>query len=285
MTENFRVSWFENENPKSKVVKVPYSGGYSKNYDIVFQLAFDKHEIETVYYGIDVFYIFVQDSQKTRFPLPEYLYDNNLLNDVNYIFNKDILLKYVMPDLKNLITSKGINNDLAYNWNDRYKFNKEEVLKSYIRQAASTVEKDSSNYYMEKYDENMKNITKYIEEYPNTQFKIFFPPYSIVNWDLIIRAGKLEDAIEVTECVMRDLLKYENVELYYFQNIDEIITNLDNYKDYAHYKEEINYYIFESMCKTGEHRITKENYMQEIKKMNDIVSNYDYDKLFNNISN
>ena len=84
----------------------------------------------------------------------------------------------------------------------------------------------------------------------------------------------------VTKRVMEDLLKYENVELYYFQNVEEIVTNFDNYKDYTHHNEEINYYIFESICKTGRHRITKENYRKEIEEMYNLALNYDYSKIF-----
>lgn len=47
----------------------------------------------------------------------------------------------------------------------------------------------------------------------------------------------------------------------------ETITNLD-------------YYMYAYMCKTGEHKITKENYLSEVEKMYNIVVKYDYKKLF-----
>ncbi len=276
MTENFRVSWFEDENPETKVVKVPYPAGYSKNYDIVFDLAFDTHEIKTVYYGMDPFHIFIKSSDETINPLPEYLYDDILLNDVEYIFNKDVLYKYT---LYNIILGKQYNNDLAYNWSSNHKYGLDQVLQTYIRPKKSD-EQQAENYLMIRYEENIRNITKYIEQYPNTKFKIFFPPYSILEWDTLIRRGELNSAVAVTKRVMEDLLKYENVELYYFQNVEEIVTNFDNYKDYTHHNEEINYYIFESICKTGRHRITKENYRKEIEEMYNLALNYDYSKIF-----
>lgn len=280
MVENFRVSWFEKEKPAEKVVKVPYSGGYSKDYDNVFKLAFSTHEIKTVYYGMDIFTILEHQAEETRFELPEYLYDNNLLNDVQYIFNKDIFYQYTIQNLENLIKNIHRDNDLAYNWNDVYKYGKEETLKTYIRPKKR--ENGYESTYIENYANNMRNITQYIEEYPETKFKIFIPPYSILYWDNAIRKGDLETQIKLSKKVINDLLKYENVEIYYFQNIEDIITNFDNYKDYTHYKEEINYYMFESMCITGEHQLTKENYINEINKMYDIAIHYDYDKIFEN---
>lgn len=52
-----------------------YSGGYSKNYDKIFEIAFETHNIKKVYLGLDNFYVFRTEPTKTRTDLPEYLYD------------------------------------------------------------------------------------------------------------------------------------------------------------------------------------------------------------------
>lgn len=272
MTENFKVSWFNDIG--ENIVKVPFAGGYSKDFNNVFKIAFDTHDIKIVYYGIDIFHIFTQNSNETRFELPEYLYDKNFLNDVKYIFNKDIFFNYTISNIEYLIKHIVKDNDLAYNWNNIHSFGKEKVLQNYSKSEEVEL---PINYYMTQYESNMKNIVEYIERYPNTTFKIFFPPYSILNYD----NSKIDAQIAVTKRVMEDLLKYENVELYYFQNIKDIITNLDNYRDYSHYSEDINYYMYICMCKNNEHKITKENYLLEIEKLNNLVRNYDYDKLLN----
>ena len=281
MVENFRVSWFEENNENEKLVKVPYSGGYSKNFDIVFNLAFNSHEIKTVYYGLDMFLnFFSRDSNATRNELPQYLYDYNVFNDVKYIYNKDVWYKYTLYNIKNLVENVKTDNDLAYVWNDKCTYGLDEILKTYSRPQIVQKAVDKS-LYMPNYDKNMQNITKYIKQHPETKFKIFLPPYSILEWDKVVRNGQFDMQIEITKRVMEDLLQYENVELYYFQNIEEIITNFDNYKDYSHYNEKINYYMFECMCKNGNNRITKNNYINEINHMYEIVKNYDFDKIFN----
>lgn len=278
MVENFRASWFE--TAEDKVIKVPYSGGYTKDFENVFNLAFENQKIKTIYFGLDILNgNFSRDSEVTRTEIPEYLYDNNLLNDVEYIFNKDIFYDFTITNIQFLIKKIEKNNDLAYNWNNNYNFSKENVLNTYTRPKLSEIKVDY-NYQMQNYEANMKNITKYVERYPETKFIVFFPPYSILTWDNAMRNNMLEANIAVTERVIKDLLQYNNVELYYFTNIEEIITNLDNYKDYTHYSEDINYYMYECMCKTGEHKVTKENYMNEINKMRNLAISYDYDKIF-----
>ena len=275
MVENFRVSWFEDEVKDEKLVKTTFSGGYSKDFNNVFKLAFNTHKIKTVYYGMDVFNIFTHKSDEIRTDIPDYLYDDNLLNDVKYFFNKDILFDYT---LYNLCTPNK-NNDYAYCWYNRYTFSKSTVLKSYSR-ASLSKEKTEYDKYVQDYEKNLKNITEYIERYPDTKFKIFMPPYSILFWDNGIRTGTIDAQMQLMQKVMEALLKYDNVEIYYFQNMEDVITNLNNYKDYTHYSEKINYYMFECMCKTNEHLLNKDNYLEEIEKMKQIVYNYNYESIF-----
>lgn len=277
MTENFRVSWFKELFPDDEFIKVPYSGGYSKDYNNIFEIAFKTHEIKNVYFGMDEFNLFKELPTTTRTEYPKYLYDDNLLNDIYYIFNKDVIFNHCLANIKNNISGNVRDIDLAYNWNEDYEFSEEVVKAGYER--SPILETQDNNCLMEYYDENLRNITKYIEEYPETNFHIFFPPYSILEWDNAIRTGKYEAQIANTKRVMEDLLKYDNVELYYFQNIEEIITNLDNYKDYSHYNEDINYYMLQCMY-NGKHKITEENYINEIQKMRNIIENFDFEALF-----
>ena len=40
--------------------------------------------------------------------------------------------------------------------------------------------------------------------------------------------------------IVKQLLDYPNVKLFYYQNIEEIVTDLNNYKDYSHYSSDVN---------------------------------------------
>ena len=65
---------------------------------------------------------------------------------------------------------------------------------------------------------------------------------------------------------MKELLSYENVEFYYFQNDREVITDLENYMDILHFSPDINHYICDSMIK-GERRVDQENYQEVMADM------------------
>ena len=69
------------------------------------------------------------------------------------------------------------------------------------------------------------------------------------------------------------------MKFFYFQNIEHIITNLDNYKDYTHYSKEISYKIALYM-RNGDYQLTKENLQEEIYEMRQLLKNFDYEQFF-----
>ena len=75
------------------------------------------------------------------------------------------------------------------------------------------------------------------------------------------------------------MLPYDNIHLFSFFTEHDMICDLDNYKDIAHYGENINSRILRWM-KAGEHELTEENYEAYCEEMKDFYMNYDYDRLF-----
>ena len=85
-------------------------------------------------------------------------------------------------------------------------------------------------------------------------------------WDAAYRNGETEQNLYAAGQAAERLLAYENAELYYFQNDEELITDLDHYMDTVHFSDEINHVIVERM-KEGKYKLTKDNYKQELEKM------------------
>ena len=114
-------------------------------------------------------------------------------------------------------------------------------------------------------------------KYPT--FYLFVPPYSILFWDMEHRKGETDALLYMLEDTAEQLLDYPNVKLFYYQNIEEIVTDLNNYKDYSHYSSDVNRYIVRSM-REGTHQMTKENYRAEFQRMKDLAENFDYEQFF-----
>ena len=105
-----------------------------------------------------------------------------------------------------------------------------------------------------------------VEEHPETTFKFFFPPYSMLWWDNAFRTGERDAVIYNEKQAVKALLAYDNVEIYYYQDAKEIITNLDLYMDMIHFSKDINYWIYDNLAK-GENRLTEENYEEKLEGM------------------
>lgn len=133
--------------------------------------------------------------------------------------------------------------------------------------------------FLERASVNLEKITSFIEKYPETTFYVFAPPYSILYWDYANRQGRTDAYMAVTEYAIEQLLQYSNVKLFYFQNVEQIVTNLDNYKDFSHYSAEISYDIVEYM-KNEDYLLTKENYQFELDKMKTLIKTFDYEQFF-----
>ncbi len=276
MTENFRTSQFE-KLYGGKVLKFPFSGGRIKNYEILFDTIFKNKNIRNVFYGLDVT-VCIDEREYMPNKIPEYLYDNNVFSDVEYLFNKEVMINYAMNYFKNSLETDGdIDWDYAYVWYQYYNFSEEEMRSTYKREEKQ--DNKSDNIYATNVNNNIEIIEKYIQENPTTQFHIFLPPYSIICYDYYNQKGELEAMLKAYETIIRRLIRYPNVKLSAFYADKNIICNLDNYKDYTHYSNQINEYIAESM-KAGTYELKSENVDEFLEESKTFFLNFDYDSLF-----
>jgi hypothetical protein len=274
VSENFYASQF-NKVFNCKAIKLPCAGAYSTNYKDILEVAFRSRQLENVFFSLDEFALWNSADEPNQ-EMPLYLYDTNLLNDVKYVLNKSTI-QYMLDMQKNRLMGKKSNYDAAYNWDKGYEFSTALTLKQYERPAKSAVQSNPDKY-IEPFTKNLDNITPFIEKHPDTQFYIFFPPYSIVWWDGIARKGNLDATINGLAYAMDRLLKFDNVHLYYFQNMPET-TNLDNYREIMHYTEELNALMVDRMGR-DEYRVTRENYLTILEDMRVKVNTFDFSVFF-----
>ncbi len=278
MTENFRASQFD-KLFECNTIKLPFAGGMVENYEILFEQAQKnkKVKIRKIFYGCDMPTYIAEKDAEVHNKIPGYLYDDNIFTDAKYVLNKKVLFDYALSYIKCYRQNLIPDNDYAYVWYQWYQFSKNEVLKTYSRPQKQ--EKQDSNKYDNNIVENCERIGKYIKENPETEFNIFFPPYSILFYDMHNRNGDLEAVINGQELLTEYLIQFSNVKLSAFSTEKDIICNLDNYKDYSHYSEKINEYIAEEMKKESK-LLNKENYKEYFSNAREFFINYNYDEIF-----
>lgn len=152
-------------------------------------------------------------------------------------------------------------------------------MHNYVQPEKVEEEADPENYVRNVKVNLDANICPYIEANPDTEFYIFYPPYSILFWNDVLRENHMEATMKEYEYMTERLLAYDNVRVFFFPNQEWIICDLDNYADYSHYHPDINRYMTECFV-SGECEVTEENLTGELSKMRDIVAAYDFEELF-----
>lgn len=280
VTELFRPSWFKTLMGLD-TIKVPYSGAFSSKINTIVGFALQKKEnVKTVFWGLD-YYALGHEGEDTRV-LPDFLYDDELLNDVNYLLNKTVLLNGVSANLWATLAGEPTNFDTAYDWESEYTFGRKAVLEAYQPPEKSTTAIPAT-YFIPTVKKDLEtNIIPLVENNPGVEFVFFFPPSSILWWYDRVQGNLLDATICELEYVSERLLSYDNVKVFFFQNAEEIVTNLDNYKDRYHYSSAVNYYMTECFSNDA-HLLTKDNYLAEAAKMKALATGFDYAALLNSV--
>lgn len=288
MTENFKTSEMD-EIFECNSVKVPYSGGTYKEINDNLAIALKSNpDLKIIVRGLDMAKFF-DDKDLMRTDLgdyPTYLYDENIFNDVKYLFSKDIIFDKVYEmslatDDEKFVSGMTSFDKYSY-WHNGCTFGINTVCPDGI------VSTPGAPVYMSEQErvvlsENItQNVISLAKEYKDVDFYYFFTPYSIVWWNEQVNEGTIYKQIEAEKYIIESALAYDNIHLYSFNNCTDIITDLNNYKDYTHYAEWINSMILRWM-RDGEHRLTKENYIDYLKTELEFFTTFDYTSINNQI--
>ena len=277
MTVNFNTHWFE-ELMELNTIKLSYSGAFPKDQANIMEIIFDSNpQVDAVFLGVDVM-TYTGGVDETKYPIPAYLYDKNYINDVQYIFNKDVVLNYILRPIAN-----PDKTDLAtvYEswWTDEY-YNIQWVMHNYEPPRA-VAEEAAPQAYVEGAAGNLQvNICPYIEQNPDTVFYVFFPPYSILYWNDVMLENHLEATMAEYEYIADTLLAYDNVRVFFFPDQEWIVTDLNNYADYTHYHKDINRYMTECFA-DGTCEVTSDEEMKgALLRMRAVIERFDFETLF-----
>lgn len=270
MTDNFDTSLF-NEYLGLNTVKLSFNGAFPRDIDTLLALAVKSpNDLKEVFLGIDTFTYKAQPGA-TAYEVPAYLYDDNLLNDVFYLLNKEVLLDYILRPHANTPF-----HEIYWFWQD-VTYGADAVLASY---SVPTEFQDSlpADYYESNIRANLEQyILPYITSMPDTQFTVFFPPYSVLYWYSRFADGSLEAEIQGQKQIMETLLSYPNVRIFYFQDDYDFICNLDNYSDYTHFTHTENDYMTKCFA-DGIHELTLSDYESVLNSMQEWLLGQDLSK-------
>lgn len=288
MTQNFKPSEMDALFGTHSVKETFSGAGYQELADNLGRALKRNPSLRTVLLGLDSNGLLRDYDWKQYDNYPTYLYDDNPFNDVSYLFNKSVFYHGVLTcAAMTLSGAPATTMDEYSSW--QRPCGLEAILGSYDRNAlleASSAEsalKESTEFGEDEYHKVAETITlnvlDIVNQYPDTVFYIFFPPYSICYWDAAHIQNTLDKEIKAMETAAGLLLECPNVRLYSFFDQYDVICNPDNYSDIGHYSGEINSRILQWIA-DGTGLLTRENYRENLNRDREFFLNYDYGSLY-----
>lgn len=273
LAANYQPSWVD-EAFDAQTMQITLPNGSIDEFTTVLHYAMECQAVERVVMGLDA-NIVARDLTDDPDELPAYLYNNNPLDDLPYLWNKDILAKGVYAyqtkaagDLTPL--------DEAYLWD--YPFSKEQAIASYPRPDISGVTQ-SDDYYMANATAHLDTIIIWLETYPEVDFHFYMAPYSVLFWDKMDREGTTEAMLTMLQYTLEILLPYDNASVHFFMNDTYIIDNLNNYTDHIHTSTKVTSYMTTAIA-TDNCLVREENLARKVDALRQFVVNYDYESIF-----
>ena len=279
MTENFSMSEIASKL-NCQPVKLSLSGATEYEIKFLLEKAVDTGKVKRALICLDLT-AFDKELREQRGTLPEYLYDNNYWNDYSYIFNFQTIGDSFKA-VKNIYRHKYDTQDSLYSWAQEYTFSEADVLKRYQWRLKASDNGAIDAQLLEKMQANYRaNLASVLRENPQIQFDLFFPPYSVLMYDLWARQQKLATYLAFKVWLQQELIgDYQNKTIYDFQADKTLITNLDNYKDYSHYKPEINSNMVTAMASKQQVVATQQQVQDNLQSLKMILREYNYQELF-----
>lgn len=282
LTQNFKTSEFE-KLFGLPCIKTTFAGGSFKEVDQLVKTAKENNpDLKIVVRCLDTTKLSENKDTVAYEGIPTYLYDKNPINDYEYIFNKEVVLKSFIIWYRTLSHNVTTTTFDEYaEWGSYKPTGRDSVFATYKRIEKGDYQETpfSETEKQQIYENVYQNVIETARENRDTTFYLYFPPYSICVWDGYNTTNQMRYVVESLKYAAGLLLEEENIRLYDYSIDVEMIENLDNYLDTLHYANNINSLILEYMSK-DEYRLTKENYIEYYDKLLEIYSAYDYETYF-----
>lgn len=252
-------------------IRLPINASYVIEQRMALDLAMQNHQIKTVIWGIDYRSVDIKngDLYSKNVVFPEFMYDNQPLNDWKYLVNH----YNFFLGLKQLYMRKTGINPYDYFETDREtlnswswkRFGRDLILTDYkalyegSKPLSDKINNLDAKYAFETID---KTVIDAAAKYKDTRFVFLLPPKPVLWFKLLDEKGVLEKKLSVQQYFVDQASKYPNCEVYNFQNVWDITENLDLYLDITHYSQVGNNYMTDSIAEKR-HLTTPESFKSE----------------------
>jgi hypothetical protein len=283
------------EHLGTHTVKLVMSGAASREQNFVLGIALTRHPRRVLWEMNDM--TFVDSPEIDTLPyLPADLYRKNLKGMAGYLFNLETGREAVWSILRSWKPLRRLSYALLragyikYDNDDPNELNTFDpalVASSYNAKRSLAAYK----YYSVpgngqrfsvgySYDALVRNFERdafqFIQGHPDTNFTIYFPPFSMVQYAAMRDFGApdmLSTFYRFSAYALQRLAQLQNVSVFDFRDDSDISHNLDNFADAIHHSPAIGVLLLSRIAK-GENRVEKADPARSIERLKRQIDAY-----------
>lgn len=265
MAENYNNKWFD-DTFHCTAIKAVKPGANTSDLEYLIEAAYEEKDIKNIFYTLDISAITTSVREHyVNEGMPLYLYNKNPFDDVKYLFNKHVIFEDIPYMIANSFIGDYDEGD-SFNWAKYKSF--ETLHYTPIEEKEPDKEKKE---YSEDVDFNLDKLENIVKSHQETNFIFIVPPYSALWWYDEDMYGNTERNFYAIEQAFSRLLPYENVEIHYFQTMENIVSDLSLYMDLIHYRPDVNKNLVELII-TNKYKVmldNKDEILNEMKTLTD----------------
>lgn len=275
MTQNFDMEDFA-EQMDCKPLLIG-SGGINLQEMVEYiELAQSQGKASDYYICADL-YLFAQENDSTNI---QYLFEDSALSTIKYVLSFEAWFRFMPVDVA-LTTAKKLGITLpttfekkmsisSYQyWGDEEIYGEDIVIERYKNGRYSISDVDTENLYqrmVEQIDLLFENLDS-----SNENIYFFFPPYSALYWCEVQDKGYFEQYLMAKEYFVQKAMA-DGCIVYDFQS-EELIQDLNNYKDYTHYSPQINSWMTKCFSE-GKNIVTEDNILEYHARLREKIDSF-----------
>lgn len=170
----------------------------------------------------------------------KYLIDGKKnVNDIKTFFGFNAILA-TFKSLYLEITKQKIDVNNRAALTKKWVFSEQNAYRAYKKyNVKRRLNLDDYTFIKANYLKNLNKLHQEVKKSENINFKIFFPPCSILKYKVYEKENILDEIVNFRAAFIKTFLQEKNVKVYDFSNNKKIIENLNNYMDVYHYDQNI----------------------------------------------
>ena len=278
--ENYNMDVFDAYTGCNSI-KIIKASGTTPDMLYYLKMSDEKHNLKYVYWNLDLFAL--DNDEGIRLfdeGADKYLQTKSVLDDMPYLFNKDILMERIPAYI--VMSYKGINTGgNAYDWSKGKEFSTSMLMSNYSREyiAKEDIVELTEDEYASMIDNNLQDIAVYVTEHPDTEFIFVLPAYSLFWWDGMYVNGYMGMRMYSVQRIFDTFMPMDNAKVYCFCQEEDIVFNTNNYMDVIHYSPEVNDYMMNAVI-NNENEVTYDNYESYIQRISEMVDKIESEEIY-----